>query len=241
MLSNRIEAEACLLSQTDSTSASGWLHKSNFVDTEDENVQFMTACQLANISIRTRSCLYSQWFKGEDNIVSDSLSRDFHIPSSHLSYLFKSFVPEQVPFGLRISPLPKEIDSWLTCLLQSQPQKEQWLKEPTRSKFALGADSNSIYYQSASERMTTSTTSHDLKNTKYSEPLLTPCEKVNFALKLLRPSNQTLLDPPWTAWHRPSSWLTEQIRDWTPMKNLHSFYSNNLEGTKAQIIWSVLR
>jgi hypothetical protein len=119
MLANKIDTESCLLSQTDSTSASGWLHKSNFAEKEDENVQFRTAHQLANISIRTRSCLYSKWFKGEDNIVSDSLSHDFHIPSSHLSYLLESFVPEQVPFGLRIFPLPKEIDSWLTCLLQN--------------------------------------------------------------------------------------------------------------------------
>jgi hypothetical protein len=71
MLSNKISEESCLLSQTDSTSASGWLHKTNFADREDENVQLTTASQLANISIRTRSCLYSQCFKGDDNVVSD--------------------------------------------------------------------------------------------------------------------------------------------------------------------------
>jgi hypothetical protein len=123
MLSNEITAESCLLSQTDSTTASGWLHKSNFADKEDENVQLTTARQLANITMKTKNCLYSQWFQGDDNIVSDSLSCDFHIPSSHLASLLESHVPEQVPFGLKIIPLPNEIDSWLICLLQNRSRK----------------------------------------------------------------------------------------------------------------------
>jgi hypothetical protein len=131
ILSDNIQAESCFLSQKDSTSASGWRRKSNFADAEDENVQLTTACKLASISITTKSCLYSQWLKGAKNIVPDSLSRDFHISSYVLAYLFESFVLEQVPFGLKIPPLPIEINSWLTCLLWNQPQKEQWLKEPT--------------------------------------------------------------------------------------------------------------
>jgi hypothetical protein len=130
LLSQGITDESCLLSQMDSTSASGWLHKSNFVDKEDEIVQLTTAHKLANILINSKSCLYSQWFKGDHNAVSDSLSRDFHIPSPNLEFLLKSYVLEQVPFGLEISPLPDEIDSWLTCLLWNQPLREQWSKEP---------------------------------------------------------------------------------------------------------------
>lgn len=92
MFSDNIKAESCLLSQTDSITASGLLCKSNFVDKEDENAQPMTAHQLASLSILTKS-LYSQWFKGDD-------------------------------FGLRILSLPNKINSWLTCPLQNQPQKE---------------------------------------------------------------------------------------------------------------------
>jgi hypothetical protein len=43
ILSNSIEPESCILSQTDSSSASGWLRKSNFADSEDEVVQMTTA------------------------------------------------------------------------------------------------------------------------------------------------------------------------------------------------------
>jgi hypothetical protein len=81
ILSGEIASESCLLSQTDSTTAAGWLKKSNFADKSDEAVQLTTARHLANILIKTKSCLYSQWFPGDQNIVSDSLSRDFHLPS----------------------------------------------------------------------------------------------------------------------------------------------------------------
>lgn len=112
MLSDNIEAESCLLIQTDSTTASRWLRKSNFVDKEDENVQLTTVYQLANISIMSTSCLYCQ-------LLSDSLSCDFHISSSHLAYLLELYVMEQVMFGLKILPLTNKINSWLTCLLQN--------------------------------------------------------------------------------------------------------------------------
>jgi hypothetical protein len=95
-----------LLRQTDSTTVSGWLSKSNFADKEEENVQLMMACQLANIMIKTKICMYSQWFKGDGYAVSDSLLPDFHFLSSHLAFLLESYVPEQVPFGLKILPLP---------------------------------------------------------------------------------------------------------------------------------------
>jgi hypothetical protein len=137
VLSADIGAESCLLCQTDSSTATGWLGKSNFADKLDEAVQLTTACQLTNLLIETKSCLYSQWFPGEFNTISDPLSRDFHLPSTTLSTLFVTHVSEQAPFGLIIQSLPEEIDSWLTLLLCNQPQKELWLKAPMPSKFML--------------------------------------------------------------------------------------------------------
>jgi len=130
-ISDEIEDEACILGQTDSTTAAGWLRKSNFAEVEDKIMQMTTACHLASLLINTKSCLYSQWFLDSDNLVVDSLSRDFHIDSNTLSHLICSSVPEQVPFGLEILTLPEEISSWLTSLLQNQPCKMQWSKEPT--------------------------------------------------------------------------------------------------------------
>ena len=44
-----LHKEACILSQTDSTSALGWLKKTYFADKSEELVQFSTAQKLADI------------------------------------------------------------------------------------------------------------------------------------------------------------------------------------------------
>ena len=130
-MNDNIPPEDCILSQNESTSATGWLRKSNFSDSEDSIAQMITARHLASLILNSKSCLYSQWFKGGENQVADSLSRDFHLSDSVLSEFLVSSIPHQVPFGLNIKPLPKEISSWLTSLLQNLPEKEQRLKEPT--------------------------------------------------------------------------------------------------------------
>ncbi len=232
---NTIDPESCLLSQTDSSSAAGWLRKSNFADKVDETVQLATARKAAELLIQSESCLYSQWFPGDQNSISDSLSRDFHIPPANLSSLLASHFPEQAPFGLTILPLPPDIVSWLTCLLLSQPRKEPWSKEQQRSKFALGLDSNPTYSPSDCSQIPTSTISTEPKKLKFSVPSLTPSEKADFVLKnTINPSSQTQSEPPWIAWLRPSSWLTEQTPGWTRTTNLHSFYNASSEVTHQQ-------
>jgi hypothetical protein len=54
---NTLESESCLLSQTDSSSASGWLRKSNFADRENEKVQLATARKLAELLISSECSL----------------------------------------------------------------------------------------------------------------------------------------------------------------------------------------
>jgi hypothetical protein len=84
-----------------------------------------------------QSCLCSQWVDGEENLVSDCFSCDFHLPDENLTLVTKSFIPSQVPFGLTINPLPKEIVLWLTNLLQNLLKKIQGLKQPMQSKLLL--------------------------------------------------------------------------------------------------------
>ena len=54
---NQIKFEDCILSQTDNTSAAGWLRKSNFAEDTDEFIQLTTARQLAALLIDTKSCI----------------------------------------------------------------------------------------------------------------------------------------------------------------------------------------
>ncbi len=65
---------------------------------------------------------YSQWFEGKKNNVADALSRDWHLSTDELTFLLHSHFPEQMQTNFQIFPLPKEISSWLTSLLQETPQ-----------------------------------------------------------------------------------------------------------------------
>jgi hypothetical protein len=234
----QIAPEDCVLSQTDNTSAAGWLRKSNFADVEDEFVQNATARHLAFllIKIKSKSCIHSQWVPGDFNNISDSLSRDFHLDSSNLANLLVHHFPEQTPFGLAIHPLPNKIVSWVTSLLQSQPQAELWSKEPVQSKFMLGQDLNPTYAPSGLLLTSTSMASTGVFVTRSCVPLHTPSEKVDYVLNLPSFSSLSRSVPPWIAWHRPSSWLTGQTHAWMQTESLHSFDSASLEDTSPPIL-----
>ena len=60
--------------------------------------------------------LYSRHIVGRHNIVADSLSRDFHIPTNQLRLLLTKLFPAQTPAGLRFVRPPSEISSFLTSL-----------------------------------------------------------------------------------------------------------------------------
>lgn len=232
---NVIEPESCLLTLMDSTTALGWIRKSNFADKSDEFVQLSTAQQLASLVLSSETSLYSQWFPGEQNTIADSLSRDFRINDTNLSSLLISHFLDQVPYGLDILPVPPNIVSWLTCLLLSQPQKEPWLKEPMRSKFALGLDSIATLCPLDSRGTLSLTTSILHSRRKSLVPLPMPSERADFVMQnIVNPSSPSQSTLPWTAYHRSLSWLTDQTQGWTEMANLHYFYSANSEDTAHQ-------
>ncbi len=64
-----IHPEDCFLSQTESSSAAGWLRKSNCAEDQDEEIQLSTARKLATLLIDSQCCIYSQWFSGETYIT----------------------------------------------------------------------------------------------------------------------------------------------------------------------------
>lgn len=78
ILTDSLDPESCILSQTDSSSAAGWLHKSNYTDDTNSIVQLTTARHVATLFIDAHCCLDSQWFVG-GGMVSDCLSCDFHL------------------------------------------------------------------------------------------------------------------------------------------------------------------
>jgi hypothetical protein len=184
ILLDNIHPEDCFLSQTDSSSAAGWLCKSNFADDRDEEIQLSTTRKLATLLIDSQCCVLSQWFLGEANNISDSLSRDFHISNSHLVAGLSTTFPEQVPFGLEIHQLPTEISSWVTSLLLSCPQTMQWSKEPLRSSFARGADTRTISCPSGSMKISSLKTLTEGSGTRFLRRSASQSEKVDLVLSL---------------------------------------------------------
>jgi hypothetical protein len=71
---------------------------------------------------------YSQWFRGEDNVVADSLSCDDDWSDEEPTQFFCTHCSSQVPPHFEIQCLPSEITSWLTVLLLKLPVKVQFSK-----------------------------------------------------------------------------------------------------------------
>jgi len=218
--------ESCILSQTDSTSAEGWLYKSNF-DQSTANTQLLAARKLATVIIHADCCLYSQWFPGELNVVSDILSRRFDLTDSELvSFVLTTCAP-QVPFGISISHLPNEIDCWLTSLLltarNSLPSQTKPQKRPSAPGDA--GPPTSPKWDSA----TTCSSQDCLEPNVIASSV--PSAKPSAAPDLALPDSiRSLLEwskPPCRMWRRPFGLTTGKTQDSTQTEKWRSFYNAN--------------
>ena len=90
--------------------------------------------------MQANSCLYSQWFPGEDNNVADCLSRTFHLQDHTLSSRLLSLYPKQLPNGISIKPLPNEITSWLISQVQQQRAQMPSPMKPPKAKIIPSQD-----------------------------------------------------------------------------------------------------
>ena len=92
-LEGRLNHLDCILGMGDNTASMGWLRRSNFREKNAHDVEWLAkqkiARKLAEIVLETESCLYRQWFKGAENAVADSLSRD----SYYLNYNTHCLLP----------------------------------------------------------------------------------------------------------------------------------------------------
>ena len=147
--------EECILALGDNTSAIGWLFKSGKLPSNSryfEAVQFV-ARKLASLVLDSSHCLASQHIKGEHNVVADWLSYagsqrgephplapDF--PSDEtLTQRFHDYVPQLIPPDFAISPLPSEISSFVSRVLQiAESSWTQNKKKLTRKVTESGDD-----------------------------------------------------------------------------------------------------
>ena len=235
ILEGELEIESCILSMTDSSTSEGWARKSNF-ETDPENVDCpdfnpveaevrMEVCRhFAELCIESKIRHYPQWFPGPKNNVSDSLSRDDDRTDEELTHLLYLHFPEQMPKHFRISPLPNEIVSWLTSLLQKLPEKSQLQEKHTRTKIGRGVDGSPMPSRSASPTTSTSTTSPEQTESKSWEPLPWLSEKEDFHRSLMGPWLRAQSEVPFPMLHRPSGRMTGQTQQETTMESLDAFY-----------------
>ena len=240
LLENNLPHFSCVLAMGDSTTAAGWLKKSNFKYSNDESTA-MTEAKLklardhALRLMDNKCCDYSQWFQGEKNDLADSLSRDHHLPKNVLTHLFKTSIPSQTPKNLTISPLPQEIHCYITSLLQSLPantQQQERLKTSKIARGAAGMSSSQIW--NWDEILSSKNLTND-KEPSSSLPLDRQLENADFLKNLEMPWWARLSKPPWTTYHRPSETLTGLTRGMTEMASLAEFYKNSSRATKTKI------
>jgi hypothetical protein len=96
-----LKAGDCVLSMTNSTTLEGQLRKTNFSELGDKTIQALVRLKAERMHamkyMTTGIREYSQWFKGEDNVVADSLSCNYNWSDEELTQFFCTHCPSQIP------------------------------------------------------------------------------------------------------------------------------------------------
>ena len=167
-----------------STTAEGWLRKSNFVSHGEKDadvaVKLATARKLADMLIETNTMLHSQWFQGKRNPEADSLSRDADLSDADLTKLLLSSPECQLPSNFRIAPLPNEITSWIVSQARTLPVRKQLQRPLPRSTLSRGAAGLSSCSSSGPGTTSSSTRCHPETEQSFSAPLPTPSDRPAF-------------------------------------------------------------
>ena len=237
--SGDVKPQDCILAMGDNTTAAGWCRRTNFREQSEGDhdwiVKQKVARHLANLVLDSDTVLYTQWFKGTWNLVTDSLSRDVHFMSNdlHTKFLHKT-VAKQLPLNFHIVTLPEKISSFILSTLQQLPVKKQRLRQLKVSELALSKLGKDFYSELESQDPCIWMDSTLSRKIYSSLPLLTPFEPA--------PSLQEIIDTWWKAqssppshmWLRPSGQTTGLTPDWTQMARLVSCSKNNHEHIKIK-------
>jgi hypothetical protein len=171
------------------------------------------ARRLANLLLEANVQLDNEWIEGEINIVSDSLSRDTHLSvADHTALLFSS-IPEQMPDGFAINPLPDAIASWVGCILLMQPVSREPCRQQTRSKLVSGTAGSSTGPTTLTLSPLTAPTSSLASSPSLSAASPRPFEQANFKPEVVRKWLQGQSKVTSDRWFKPSG----QIDGKTPL------------------------
>ncbi len=231
---------SCICSMGDSTTAVGWMHKSNFQSNENESeemtkVKSKIARDYAWRMIQNRLCDFPKWFNGIFNELTDSLSRDHHLSDQYLTQMYLSCIPKQVPPNFRILPLPDEITSYLSAILQTLPANTQPSEQHKISSLAHGFAGTGSYQSAESTTTPFWMNSANSQETFLSQPLHKQSETESFLNRMIGPWSARLSETPWTMYARPSESTIEETPSLTSTRRLAEFYSSSSKAIKMKI------
>ena len=160
ILANKLHPLDCFLSLGDNANAVAWLVKSNFKLAEeglpDQRAKLVVARKFAQLVLSNDLVAWSQWLCGEDNIIPDICSRDWHLLDNelinNLTLLFENSNIQNIP-SFKIRPVPDEINSFLCSVLQNLPKNPLRSKTQKTSGFEPGVDGKNSFSPSACKAM----------------------------------------------------------------------------------------
>ena len=238
MITARLKKGDCFLSMTDSSTSEGWLKISNFSELGEDPIQAEVRIEVCRSDAKRKLEFevkdYSQWFPGDHNDVSDALSRDDDRSDEELIRLLYKFCPSQMPSHFKIVPLPAEIVSFLTSILQKLPVKTQFKERHTRTKIGRGPDGLNTVNPSVLKTTSTLTTFQDIKETNSWGLLPWLCVKGGFQENLMVPWLRVQSEVPFHLYLRPSGIMEKPIQQKTRMGTLQEFYQDSTEPSETR-------
>ena len=239
-IEGRLLQHDCLLGMGDNTASMGWLRRSNFRENNEHDMEWLAkqrvARKVAELVLDSDTVLYRQWFRGADNTVADSLSRDAYFLSNntHESFL-RIAVPNQVPKNFKIQPVPKKICSFVTSILLLLPVKQQRSLPQKPSELAHSSVGllSSLASELKSSILTTFPDSRKISSRLLS---LKPCEKQPSLKQLEEIWWKEQSTPPSHMWLRPSGQTTGRTPDWTLTVRSALSSKNNSEDIAMKMV-----
>ena len=232
VLEEKVKPLDCLLGMGDNTASMGWMRRANFREKNENDHDWyakqVVARKLARLVLESNAVLYRQWFKGAENTVADSLSRDAYFLPCHTHQQFLSqTTPHQVPPNFKVSQVPSKISSFISSTLLLLPVQQQRLVRPKPSELALGHPGilSSYKLESLPHSLRGSPDSNKISSCQrlHKQPAKPP------SLKEIEQSWwREQSTPPSHMWRRPSGQTTGLTPDWTStVKRVSSSRSNS--------------
>ncbi len=235
IIRGHLKAGNYALSMTNSTTLEGWLRKTNFSKLGDNPIQALVRLEAARMHalnyMTTGIREYSQWFRGKDNVVTNSLSRDDNQSDEELTQIFHSHCPSQIPPHFEIQPLPSKITLWLTALLLKLPVKAQFNEKHTRTSLGRGTDGQSTADGSYSRTLSL-TMSPAPQVSNLLAPLPWLCTKQDFEDHLMTNWLTAQSQVPSHMYVRPSANTDNPTHPWITTESLDSFYNGSSDHSR---------